>query len=221
MPSIHGLLSFNHRNATMRDLIYLLVCIALGLNLLEAPLRSGGWRWDTGNALGFVCLACLLYLFVDVGRGNRQKFHQQLSYLTLMVLLAHVLWLWASDPTLWFYMAWDGPHYMLAGWLALALMLATVILALPDQRRFWHPRYSSFQHWHYGLSMCVIAGAYWHSVGSGFYISRLEAVLYGAGVALALMVRPQRGIAAARIGVTAAFIPLAMAAFVLLKAIRA
>jgi hypothetical protein len=220
MPSIHGLLPFNHRNASIRGLIYLLVCIALGLNLLEAPLRSGGWRWDTGNAFGFACLACLLYLFLDVGKGSRQKIHQQLSYLTLIVLLAHVLWLWGSDPTLWFYMTWDSPNYMLAGWLALVLMLAAVITALPGQRRFWHLRYSSFQRWHYWLSLCIVAAAYWHSVGSGFYISRLEAALYGVSIALLLIIRPQRWLTAAHTGITAALIPLAMAAFVLLKAVR-
>ena len=221
MPSIHSLLPFNHRNAGIHCLIYLLVCIALGLNLLQAPLRSSGWLWDTGNAFGFVCFAGLLYLFLDVGKGSRQKFHQHVSYLTIMALLAHVLWLWISDATLWFYMTWDGPHYMLAGWLALVLMLAVAILALPNQRRFWHGSYQQFQKWHYRLSLCVITATYWHIIGSGFYISRLEAVLYGVCIALVLILRPQRWLCAPRMGITTLLVPLAMAAFVSLKAMNA
>jgi len=184
-------------------------------------LRSGGWLWDTGNALGFVGFAGLLYLFVDVGKGRRQKFHQHLSYCVLTVVLAHVLWLWISDPTLWFYMPWHAPHYMLAGWLALTLIVATIWLALPGQRRFWHATHRLFQRWHYGLSIGVIAAAYWHSVGSGFYISPLEAVCYGVLIALVLSVRPHGWPTIKGINAAALLIPAATAAFVVVKAINA
>lgn len=171
--------------------------------------------------LGFVGFAGLLYLFIGVGRGPRQRLHQLLSYIITGVVLMHVLWLWLSDRTLWFYMTWDGPHYMLAGWLAVLLLTAMVILALPGKRRFWHISYQQFQRWHYWLSLGIIGTAYWHMVGSGFYISSLEAVLYGVLIGCVIIAHQRQWLSATGIGVASVLIPLSVFAFVVLKAVNA
>ncbi len=208
-------------DASIARLIYLLVFIVLGISLIDAPLQSGGWRWDTGNVFGFVAFAGLLYLFIDVGRGARQKLHQHLSYGVFGVLLAHILWLWLSDKTLWFYMSWQGPHYMLAGWVAIVLLTAMVILALPATRRLWHINYTQFQRWHYWLSLAVIATSFWHMVGSGFYLSELEAVLYGLLILGVAVAHQRQWLSGTKLGVGSVLIPLSAFAFVVLKAVNA
>ena len=147
------------------------------VTLLQAPLRSSQWYWDSGNALGFLGFAGMLYLFIDVGFSRRQRIHQLTSYAVTFTLVVHVAWLWVYDPTIWHYLVWDGPAYMLAGSIALLLVLCVPLLALPGNRRKWHINHQQFKRWHYWLSVGAILTAYWHMVGSGFYISDIEAVI--------------------------------------------
>ena len=205
------------RGDIIRRLAYLLTFIVLGISLLQAPLQSAGWIWDTGNALGFVGFAGLLYLFLDVGRGARQRVHQQLSYAVALAVAGHVLWMWLPDETLWHYMTWDAPHYMLAGWLSLMTLTGMIIIALPGRRRFWHMSYQQFQNWHYWLSLGVICTSLWHMAGSGFYVSAVETMLYILLIVAVLALHRRKQTAAPSIGGAAILVPAGVAAFVLLK----
>ncbi len=156
---------------------YVLALLVFAAALVQAPLASGELWWDIGNAFGFLAFAGLLYLFLDTGFGGRQRAHKLISYGTVALIGAHVLWLWVPDVTLWQYAAPDAPPYMLAGFAALVLVIAMILLALPALRRFWHTGHQNFKRWHYWLSLSAIGAAFWHIAGSGFYVSRLEAWL--------------------------------------------
>jgi len=147
-------------------------------SLIRAPLRSGGWIWDAGNALGFLGLTGLLYLFLDVGAGPRAHTHKLIGCGVIGVLTAHVLVLWLPDQTLWHYVSTKAPGYMLAGLAAFVVTWTIIILALPRNRRLWHLSHRQFRRWHHCLSIVVIVTALWHVLGSGFYVDTLEAAAY-------------------------------------------
>lgn len=196
----------------------LLTLIVFAVTLLQAPLQSAGWYWDSGNALGLLGFAGLLYLFIDVGFSRRQRIHQLTSYAVTVTLVAHIVWLWVPDPTIWHYVVWDGPSYMLAGCVALLLVLCVPILALPASRRKWHINHLQFKRWHYWLSVGAIMCSYWHMVGSGFYISNIEAVLLLLGTSAILCTHYFKALSATEITRTGyATILCAPVLFVLLK----
>lgn len=158
---------------------FILTTLVFGLTFLAEPRSSGGWVWDVGNAAGFLTFAGMLYLFLDIGLGRRNRVHQIISYGVAIALVGHVVWLLASDPTLWHYLAWDAAAYMWSGLAALVLVCATIILAMPNWRRLWGQSRTQFQTWHYWLSLGGIAGAFYHIVGSAFYLRGVvELVLY-------------------------------------------
>ena len=149
--------------------------ILLGISMIDMPLASAGWLWDTANALGIFVLAASLYLFLFVGSGRHSRAHQLISYGVIVAAIGHVFLLWIPDKTIWHYAALDMPHYMWAGYVALLGLIATVVLALPTKRRYWHNRYKHFKSWHYYLSIAIIAFSLWHIIGSGFYFGLVEA----------------------------------------------
>ena len=148
-----------------------------GVSMINAPGASSGWLWDTANALGLLTLGFTLYLFLFIGSGRHSRTHQLVSYGVIFAAFAHVLFLWLPDKTIWHYAALDMPHYMWAGYVAFAGLVATVMLALPGTRRYWHERYRHFRHWHYYLSIAIVIFSLWHILGSGFYFDELEAWL--------------------------------------------
>ena len=81
----------------MRDLATLLTIAVFLLTLLDAPLQSGGWLWDSANALGFLAFGGFLYLFIDVGSGARQRIHKIISYAVAGALAGHVALGLSSD----------------------------------------------------------------------------------------------------------------------------
>ncbi len=160
---------------------YALTALVFGLCLLHEPRASAGWAWDTANAFGFLAFAGMLYLFIDVGAGRRNRIHQWISYGVAGTLLVHVLWFIVTDPTVWHYLAWDAPWYMHTGLAALLLVIAIVALALPVWRRWWGQNRNAFRNWHYALSALGVGLAASHIIGSGFYVSsNLEIGLYTA-----------------------------------------
>ena len=162
---------YNAANSRYLTLLLLLVTALLAITMLSAPMLSGGVMWDAANTLGFIAFAGMLYLFVDVGRGERNRFHQIVSYGAAAALAAHVGWLLAADRTIWHYLSPDAPPYMLTGLIALLLLSTIIVLALPRWRRIWQQRFRNFQRWHYWLSVCAIMMGGYHIWGSSFYIS--------------------------------------------------
>ncbi len=160
---------------------YALTALVFGLSLLHEPRASAGWAWDAANAVGFLAFAGMLYLFIDVGTGRRNRIHQWVSYSVAGALLIHVLWLIATDPTVWHYLAWDAPWYMHTGLAAIMLVIAVIVLALPMWRRWWGQNRAAFRSWHYALSALGVGLAVSHIVGTGFYVSSpVEVGLYAA-----------------------------------------
>ncbi len=182
-PLYPAIYEYTYRRAVIKATIlaYLLTLFVFGICFLDAPLASGGWQWDAANALGFMGFAGMLYLFVDVGAGRRNRIHQWVSYTVCAALVGHVAWFLVADPTIWHYLAWDAPWYMLSGLAALFAVIAVVLLALPTWRRWFGQSRSSFRNWHYTLSLLGVVGAALHILGSGFYVSGLlEVILYAA-----------------------------------------
>jgi len=147
------------------------------VSLLQAPLQTAGWLWDSGNALGMLGFAGLTYLFLEDGAGRGARRHQWISYATTGAIFAHIILLWAFDATVWYYLMLSAPNYMLAGIAAFFGVICIILLALPTLRRKWHPSRKQFQTWHYCLSLAVLTGALWHITASGFYFSQTESFL--------------------------------------------
>lgn len=201
----------------MPSLALLLTIAVFCLTLIDAPLQSGGWLWDTSNAMGFLAFGGLLYLFLDVGSGRRQRVHQLVSYMVVASLVNHILLMLVPDPTLWRYVGLDAPVYMHMGLIAFGLCLAMIVLALPQRRRFWHLSYPQFQRWHYWLSVSVIIASGWHILGSGFYLSTLEAWLLAALVAATFAAHRMSSLPRPQAWRSLTIPPLAALAFVCLK----
>lgn len=154
-----------------------MITAVFGLSMVEDPLVGGGWYWDTANALGLFCLALVYSLFFEPGRSDRQKIHQWISYMAIAALFGHI-GLLLLDATVWHYLGFDAPFYMWAGLAALGGLCATVVLALPQSRRFWHHDHRRFTRWHQAISWLSLVAVLWHVVGSGFYVSWLESIGY-------------------------------------------
>lgn len=172
---------------------YLITLAVFAITLVHQPLQSGGWYWDTGNAFGFLGFAGLLYLFLDGGYSRRHHIHKLLSFAFATCLGLHLFWLWINDPTIWHYASLEAPRYMLLGLFSIVLVLVIILLALPATRKFWHGKHALFRRWHYALSLAAVASAYWHIIGSGFYVSTLEAwLLLGLVVTVVVYHKLQR-----------------------------
>lgn len=152
----------------------------VALTMVHQPDVNGALRWDVANALGYVCFALFLYLFVDVGSGPRQRPHQLMSYLAGATLLAHVLILWLPDPSLWSYLSWYAPAYMLAGIAAAVCVVLLIITSLPRWRRVLHARYPEFRRLHKVLSALLLGLCLWHMLGSGLYLNIFESICLAA-----------------------------------------
>lgn len=126
-----------------------------------------------------------LYLFIETGRGRRQRIHQLLSYSAVTALVIHILVLWVPDATIWTYFSYDAPHYMWAGIVATGCLVLIVVSSLPGSRRFWNTNHAAFKLVHVWLSAALVALSLWHIIGSGFYVSTFEGSLL---VAMAIAV---------------------------------
>lgn len=199
-------------------MLLLLITTLLAITLLSSPTLTGGIMWDAANTLGFIAFAGMLYLFVDVGRGERNRFHQIVSYGAAAALAAHVVWLLAADMTVWHYLSPDAPPYMLTGLIALLLLLTIMVLALPRWRRLWQQRFRSFQRWHYWLSLSAITMGAYHIWGSSFYIAGFieSAAFFALCSAIVLLHRIGRQYPRGNTATLWA-VPAIGAAFVLLK----
>ena len=197
----------------------ILTSLVFVLSALTDPTLSGGVFWDIANAAGFLSLAFLLVLMLDAGAGKRQQIHKLISYLALAGLSLHAGML-LTDSTVWHYLNFNAPTYMWAGLLATIAVAASILLALPRIRRFWHRDYAGFARVHQVVSIVAVIGAVWHVLGSGFYVSQLEGVFYLLLIAGLWMARRGNYLKPQTYAASAAWICLAVPAlFVVTKAI--
>ena len=91
----------------------------LAATLITDAATSGGVLWDSLNVIGYAAFAGMLVLFSATG-GARTRTHQLISYGVAATILVHTIGHIAVDATVWHYLNWDAPVYMLAGLAALA-----------------------------------------------------------------------------------------------------
>ena len=192
--------------------------LLLAITLLRDPGLSGGYAWDALNTLGWVAFGCMLYLFFETGGGPRTRIHQIISYVLLGGVLAHVGLHIVLDATLWHYLRWDAPLYMLSGTGALLVVIAIMVLALPAWRRRWGQSRTEFQQWHYWLSLTGIGLTAYHVLGTEFSIDGPveSAALLGVCLGTIAMHRARRT-QVRTAAIELAVLPLVAMAFVLLK----
>jgi len=148
----------------------LLVAAIFLATVVSSPTLGAGWYWDTGNALGFVAMAGVLYLTLATGPALDVRVHRQLGYAVLGVAAAHVLSLLVGDPTVVEYLKPGAPLYMWAGVAGFLLLTALTVIAVPRVRSKLHKRYSHFRLWHRVIALLTIVGSTWHIIGSNFYL---------------------------------------------------
>lgn len=165
-----------------------------GISMLAAPTLGAGWQWDTGNALGFIAFAGILYLGTSSTSRMDIKAHQVFGFLVLGIATLHAYWFLFSDAAVISYVSPGAPMYMWSGVLALLLLAALIVVGLPGYRRYFHKRYASFRLWHRLLAITVTVTAVYHIVASAFYLSTwYQAVLFVTLAAAVVVAGRQAG----------------------------
>lgn len=142
------------------------------ITFLAEPTLGGGVSWDFANAVGFAALGGMLFQMPptrhDAAATHR---HEWLGYGVLILVAFHALWFLITDGAVHTYLKPGAPIYMWCGAVSLLALTVLVILArLPDRLRAF-PSYSAFKLTHRLLGVLAVAGAAYHVIGSGFYLS--------------------------------------------------
>lgn len=136
--------------------------------------------WDWANGMGYMALASSLFLFIYKGRARRfpafsgrffANLHRDLGYITLFLLSGHVGILLLAEPLLLAHLKPTAPLHMLAGLLALVLMVLLVVSSIPVCRRSLWPDYHLFRHLHALTAVAIVALTFYHVLASGFYLN--------------------------------------------------
>ncbi len=160
--------------------LYLAAVILPLFALLPATRGDGaGFAWDFAMALGYAALAMLGVQFALTARFKRATapfgidlvyyFHRYLAIGALVILIAHVLLVYATVPA----MAGSAdprraPPHMTAGRLALAAFVLVVALALVRKALGLH--YDGWRRGHAVLATLGFALALAHMLGAGRYL---------------------------------------------------
>lgn len=95
--------------------------------------------------------------------------HRQLSYLLAALILAHVVGLVVLEPRVVDYLLPTAPGYMLAGLVALMLVIVLIVTSRARVRRRWsHP---GWRRWHAAMSAAAIGLTGWHLWGSAYWVA--------------------------------------------------
>lgn len=159
-------------------LVYLLALL-LGLRLCGTAAVDPWWDAAIGTGLAATGALALLPILsarwwaAQTRDADRlrvvQGLHRQLSYLLVALLLAHVFGLLLLEPRVLDYLLPTAPGYMLAGLVALVLVVVLIASSLGRARRHWpHP---SWRRWHAGMSAAAVALTGWHLWGSAYWIA--------------------------------------------------
>ena len=153
----------------MRILLTVIVAVFLP-TFLTAPAMGAGWFWDTGNGLGFAAFAGLLYLGITSYRRIDVRAHRLLSYMVLLISVAHVLWFLLGDTVAIEYIKFSAPAYMWLGIIGLISLFVLVVISLVPDRLRVHKNYPVFLYWHRILAILTVACCVYHIVASHFYL---------------------------------------------------
>jgi predicted ferric reductase len=162
-------------------LVYLLAVVApLFLMLVGDAPPSRGWLVDISVALGFIGLAMLGLQFALTARFNAVdasygldvvlRFHREISYVALAMILAHPTLLFIDDPALLALL-----NIFDAGWQARAGVASVVLLLLIVALSVWRQQvrlpYEAWRLTHGLLALAIVATALWHIGLAGYYVS--------------------------------------------------
>lgn len=156
----------------MKGLLLTLGAVAL-ISFLAAPTLGAGLVWDAGNGLGLVAMGGLTYLVASssAGSGIDLRAHQVFGYVVLAIATVHAFWFLLLDPVMLTYIGPGAPPYMWVGCAGFLLLVAMMIIGMPQYRLRLHRRYATFRYWHRVLAVATIIAAGWHILGSGLYFS--------------------------------------------------
>lgn len=113
----------------------------VGIALLRPTPAAIDPAWDWANALGYLGLAVSLLLFVYAGRARAfppysgrffANLHRDLGYIALLLIGAHVVILLVREPLLLEHLKPTAPLHMLAGLLALILLMLLALWGSAD-----------------------------------------------------------------------------------------
>jgi len=136
--------------------------------------------WDWANAMGYLALAITLLLFVYKGRARVfpafsgrffANLHRDLGYIVILLLLGHVGLLLLAEPLLLEHIKPTAPLHMLAGLIAMILLLLLFISSIPALRRRLWRNYYLFRHVHAVVAVMVVGLVLYHVLLSGFYLN--------------------------------------------------
>ncbi len=147
--------------------------------LLGRAVPPIDYWWDFSMALGAVATGGLALLpllsarwWVGIHRSATllrvvQRLHRDLAWWLTGFAALHVLAVLWLEPRTLDYLLPTAPGYMLAGLVALLVLLALVVTSLGRVKRRW-PQ-ASWRRWHAFMSITVLAGIGWHLLGAGYY----------------------------------------------------
>ena len=159
-----------------------LLTVLLLITAAGGHFVASGFLWDIANALGFAAVATLVYLHIETGitrnrdAGQRPFFtrlHSNIALLGLALALAHGGLLLVFDTAVIEYLKLSAPYYMLAGVLALVVMVLVAATSFPKVRRITYLSWRSFKRLHIALSLSLVALVAFHVVGSSYYLDTL------------------------------------------------
>jgi len=161
--------------------IYLLAVVApLFLMLVGDAPPSRGWLVDTSVAFGFIGLAMLGLQFALTARFNTVdasygldvvlRFHREISYVALAMILMHPVLLFIDEPARLALL-----NVIEAGWQAragvAAVVLLLVLIVLSVWRRPLRLPYEVWRFTHGLLALAIVGTALWHIGLVGYYVT--------------------------------------------------
>lgn len=159
---------------------YLVLVTAPLFVLLAGPVPPpGGFWWDFSMALGFAALAMIGVQFLLTARFRRAAapfgidiiyyFHRYLAVFALAIVALHYLIIRVDNPAaLGAANPVDAPAHMSAGRAAIALFALLVASSL--LRRRLAAEYDLWRWTHALGATAALALAFWHVIGTGYYV---------------------------------------------------
>ncbi len=186
-----------------RRLLFALATGLLFISVLGGAWVGAGWIWDGANAIGFAAAALLIFLHIETGAARSRpapqaafhaRLHTNVAVLALALVVAHAAVLLADDAVTIEYWKLSAPPYMLAGIVALLVMVVIVASGYPKPRRWLFATPVQFRRAHAFASILLTGLVAWHIAGSALYLdTRLKQIVFVVllvGVPLWLIRRP-------------------------------
>ena len=112
--------------------------------------------------------------------------HSDLAVWICLFAALHAVGLLVAEPTLLEYLKPGAPAYMVAGVLALVVLLMLTAASYPSPRRRIWRSWPAFRSWHRWLWFGLLVAIAWHVLGAGFYLDSQAARLLGFAVLVLL-----------------------------------